>query len=112
MINGNYAGPERRRRRVYVTQNHEYHCLDGVCIAVRDVETEAFLPKHTAVGKTVSSALRLGANGIESISPPDEAHPGERIHFANGIDDPRDVLTSPLRTIERPTREVIAQYAH
>jgi hypothetical protein len=111
MMNPNYSGPERRRRRVYVTQNHEYHCLDGVCIAVRDVHTAAFLPRHAAVGKPVSSSLRLGSNGIETISPPERAQPGERIHFAEGVDDPRDVLTSPLQRVERPDRDVIASYA-
>ncbi|MFO0673294.1 MAG: hypothetical protein U0235_27385 [Polyangiaceae bacterium] len=28
-------GPDRRRHRVYVTKNTEYHFRDGFCVAVR-----------------------------------------------------------------------------
>ena len=104
-----YSGPERRRRRVYVTKNHEYHCLDGICIAVRDIRTAAFLRKHPAVGKEASAGLRLNEGGIETISPAEQARPGEHVHFVAGVDDPRDVLTSPIERMERPGREVVAE---
>jgi hypothetical protein len=105
-----YSGPDRRRRRVYVTQNHEYHCKDGVCLAVRDLRTGAFLRTHRALGKKASAAVTLANGGISSIAAPDEARPGERLHFVSGPDDQRDVLTSPITSIERPPREVVAQY--
>jgi hypothetical protein len=105
-----YSGPDRRRRRVYVTENHEYHCKDGICVAVREVGTGEFIAS-TAVGKQVSAVVRFRRNGgIESIGVPDEAKPGERMHFANSIEDSRDVLTGPLQSIERPEREVLARY--
>ena len=106
-----YEGPERRRRRCYVTQNHEYHCRDGVCVAVRDIRTGEFLPDHHAIGKKASAAVRLSNEGIQSIAMPEDAKPGERIHFASGLGDRRDVLTSPLRCVERPPREIVRQYA-
>ena len=31
-----FSGPDRRRHRVYVTKNTEYHFRDGFCVAVRD----------------------------------------------------------------------------
>ena len=34
-----YSGPDRRKRRMYVTHNTEYHLHDGVCVAVRDKHT-------------------------------------------------------------------------
>lgn len=105
-----YQGPDRRRRRVYVTQNHEYHCKDGICVAVRDTRTGVFVPKHPAVGKTVTSALVFKGGGIESIAPPEAATPGQRIHFAEDAEDRRDVLTSALKAVERPPREIVAQY--
>jgi hypothetical protein len=105
-----YSGPDRRKRRVYVTQNHEYHCKDGICLAVRDVKTGVFLPKHPAVGKTVTGALVLRGGGIESIAPPEDAVPGQRVHFAEDVDDRRDILTSSLKSVERPARDVVAQY--
>jgi hypothetical protein len=108
--NPEYKGPDRRRRRVYVTQNHEYHCKDGICVAVRDTQTGAFVPRHPAVGKTVTSALVFKGGGLASVAPPHEAAPGQRLHFAQDAEDRRDVLTSALKTVERPPREVVAQY--
>ena len=105
-----YSGPDRRRRRVYVTQNHEYHCKDGVCLAVRDRISGAFLKTHRAIGKRASAAVTLANGGISSIAMPEEARPGERMHFVSGPEDPKDVLTSPLRSIERPARELVEQY--
>ncbi|HEY2517822.1 MAG TPA: hypothetical protein VGI39_43430 [Polyangiaceae bacterium] len=106
-----YSGPERRRRRVYVTQNHEYHCQDGVCVAVRDRGSRELSRVHPAVGKRMVGAVVLnGAGGIASIAAPEDAAPGQRVHFAVGTDDRNDVLTSSLRSIERPARDVVAQY--
>ena len=105
-----YSGPDRRRRYVYVTKNHEYHCLDGICIAVRDLYTEEFVREHAAIGKQVSAGVRMNNGVIESISPPERVSPGERMHFVEGVDDPRDVLTSPLHKVARPPRETVAEY--
>jgi hypothetical protein len=106
-----YSGPERRRHRVYVTQHHEYHCKDGVCVAVRDVHTGAFLPGHAAIGRVACGAIRLRPDGgIASILPPENALPGVRMHFALNADDRRDVLTSALREVGRPPRDVVATY--
>jgi hypothetical protein len=105
-----YQGPERRRRRVYVTQHHEYHCKDGICVAVRDIETGAFVANHTALGRKVSGSIRLSENGIASFSPPESPQPGERVHFSYDADDRRDVLTSALKSVERPPREIVAIY--
>jgi hypothetical protein len=106
-----YSGPERRTRRVYVTKNHEYHTKDGVCVAVRDTRTGEFLGRHSALGKKVTGAVVLSESGIESISPPEAATLGQRIHFAVDVDDRRDVLTSSVTAIERPPREVVAKYS-
>jgi hypothetical protein len=106
-----YSGPERRRRRVYVTQNREYHCKDGVCVAVRDARSREFVPRHLAVGKTMTGAFVLTTGGgIESISLPENAIPGQRAHFSTDAEDRNDVVTSSLRSIERPSREVVAEY--
>ncbi len=106
-----YSGPERRRHRVYVTRHHEYHCKDGICVAVRDVTTGAFLPTHAALGRQASGAVRLRSDGcIESIAPPETAEPGERMHFAFDADDRNDVLTSSLREVGRPPRDVVRMY--
>ena len=105
-----YQGPDRRRRRVYVTQNHEYHCKDGICVAVRDIRSGAFVPKHPAVGKKVTGGLFFQRGGLASVAPPDKAIPGQRMHFAVDAEDRMDVLTSALKAVERPPRDVVALY--
>src|SRR5258706_11612070 len=110
VISHNYSGPERRSHRVFVTHNHEYHCRDGLCVAVRDTSTGEFLSGHTALGKKMSAAVKLNDNGIETISLPDDAHVGERLHFSSPPDDQHDVLTSPVEAIVRPPKEVVERY--
>jgi hypothetical protein len=106
-----YSGPERRKRSVYVTQNHEYHCKDGVCVAVRDTRTGDFVLAHMALGKTVTGAFVLRAGrGIGSMFLPENVAPGQRVHFSIDAQDPSAVTTSSLKSIERPPREIVAQY--
>lgn len=101
-----YEGPERRRHRVYVTRNTEYHFRDGFCVAVRDRRTGDFLHGHLALRRRIHGGLRFYLNG--AIMPnPGEPEVGEAIYFeANG----RDLVTSPLEKIERPVREVVSAY--
>jgi len=61
--NQEYGGPDRRRHRVYVTKNTEYHFKDGFCIAVRDRRTGDFLQGHLALRRRVHGGLRFYLNG-------------------------------------------------
>src|SRR5436190_16014015 len=90
-----YAGPERRRHRVFVTRNSEYHTRDGVCVAVRDLRTGRFIEHHMAIGKQVSSGIRFNdEGGIASISPPGDAHVGEQLCLTTGERDlEKEVIT-------------------
>ena len=101
-----YPGPERRRRRVYVTRNTEYHVEDGTCVAVRDRRTREFMDGHLALERRVEGALKFFRNG--SIAPnPGEPQPGESLYFAR---DGRDLVTSPLEAVERPDKATADGY--
>jgi len=101
-----YGGPERRRHRVFVTRNTEYHFRDGFCIAVRDRKTGGFLQGHLALHRRVQGGLKFFLNG--GISPnAGDPRPGESLYFTN---DGRDLVTSPLESIERPRRELVEAY--
>jgi hypothetical protein len=103
---GAYGGPERRRHRVYVTRNTEYHFRDGFCVAVRDRRTGEFLHGHLALQRRVQGGLRFFLNG--SIAPnPGEPRLGESLFFSS---DGRDLVTSPLESVERPHRELVDAY--
>ena len=106
-----YQGPERRRNRVFVTLNSEYHCRDGVCVAVVDRHTDEPERDHSAIGRRLTGSLRFDRDRISATSPPETPHEGEQLCFSSGDrDDPHDLVTSTLVRIERPLREVVARY--
>ncbi len=98
--------PERRRHRVYVTHNTEYHIRDRRCVAVRDRRTGEFLQGHLAIDRSIAGGLKFFMNG--GIAPNlGEPRPGESLYFAS---EGRDLVTSPLESVERPSREVVLEY--
>ena len=100
------TGPERRRHRVYVTKNTEYHFRDGFCVAVRDRRSGDFLHGHLALQRRVHGGLKFFPNG--AIAPnAGDPRPGESLYFAA---DGRDLVTSPLESVERPPRELVEAY--
>jgi len=102
----NFKGAERRRHRVYVTRNTEYHFKDGFCVAVRDRRTGEFLESHLALRRRVHGGIRFYLNG--GIQPNlGEPQPGEALYFESGG---HDLVTSPLLSVERPSREVVKGY--
>jgi hypothetical protein len=115
-----YKGPERRRHRVFVTRNTEYHFRDGFCIAVRDRRTGDFLEGHLALHRRVNGGLRFFPNG--GIWPNGgDPQPGESLYFAGdgrdretAAEEPtprsRELVTSPLESVERPSRELVEAY--
>ena len=101
-----YGGKERRRHRVYVTKNTEYHFRDGFCVAVRDRRTGEFLPGHLALRRRIHGGLKFFLNG--AIQPnPGEPQPGEALFFAT---EGRDLVTSPLEKVERPAKSITQNY--
>ncbi len=106
---------ERRRHRVYVTRHLEYHTRDGVCVAVKDRMTGAWLRGHVAVdrgivGTTPIGGDRVGARGGDATTPGPEANPPSG-PFALCFADPRVRLVSArIDAIVRPPREEVERY--
>jgi len=101
-----FAGPDRRRHRVYVTKNTEYHFRDGFCVAVRDRRTGDFLPGHLALRRRVNGGLRFFRNGA-IVPNPGEPILGEAMYFTY---DGRDLITSPLERVGRPEKAMVKAY--
>ena len=101
-----YLGKERRIHRVFVTRNSEYHVRRNVCVGVRDRRTGEWLSGHVALRSTVSGGLKFHDNGAISAS---EGLPtvGESLFF---IAAGRDLITSPVLTIERPQLKTVQGY--
>jgi hypothetical protein len=103
---GNPPGHERRRHRVYVTRNTEYHFRDGFCVAVRDRRTGEFRQSHLALRRRIQGGIKFYMNG--GIQPNiGEPRTGEALYFESGG---HDLVTSPLLAVERPSREVVQGY--
>lgn len=98
--------PERRRHRVYVTRNTEYHFRDGFCVAVRDRRSGDFLPGHLAIKRRLHGGLKFFPNGA-IVPNPGDPRPGEALYFAT---DGRDLVTSPLERVERPIKVLVEAY--
>jgi hypothetical protein len=110
---GNYAGPERRRHRVFVTHNSQYHCLDGVCVAVLSKRTGDFVKGHAALGRRITGGVTFDPHGaIASTSGPEAARIGDQLCFSmpGPLQSPEIVITSPVRSVERPLKDTVLNY--
>jgi hypothetical protein len=98
-----FQGPERRRHKLYVTKNTEYHVRDGIVVAVRERGQEDWDVKHSAVGLAICGRIESGTYAPIEGDPT----PGDRLYLAAGDDD---VVTSTVIAVERPAREAVASY--
>ena len=106
-----YQGTERRKHRVYVTRNTEYHVRDGVCVAVRDRKSRAFRAAHIALNLRVEGGVRIYANGamIPNVENPVE---GDAIFFTHvGPEgEVKQIVTSRVEKVDRPVKTIVALY--
>ncbi|MGC4089741.1 MAG: hypothetical protein QM756_18020 [Polyangiaceae bacterium] len=101
-----YGGPERRRHRVYVTRNTEYHFRDDFCVGVKDLRTGSWLPGHLAVRRKLSCGLRVNRNGT-ALPTFEQPRVGESLYFG---EEERELITSALTAVRRPDRQTIGGY--
>ena len=97
---------ERRIHKVFVTRNTEYHMRKDVCVAVRDRRSGEWLGGHLAIRQRIHGGLRFTRAGgiLPNVGAPSI---GESIFFhARG----RDLVTSPVLSIERPERKIVTIY--
>jgi len=101
-----YTGPERRRRKVYLTRNTEYHFLDSVCVAVRHRDSGQWRIAHIALRRTLSGCVRFSSTGEPQPkpAPPDV---GDALFFAT---EGADVITSALTAVGRPLPQTVDSY--
>jgi hypothetical protein len=100
------ARRDRRRHRMYVTKNTEYHFRDEVCIAVRDRRVQRWLLTHQVLSRTLSGSVRFRANG-DAYPTLEMPEVGDALFFGAGGPD---VVTSAVAAIDRPAKEVVQDY--
>lgn len=101
-----FNGRDRRFHKVFVTRNTEYHVRRGLCVAVKDRRSGEWLRSHLALRNRVHGGIRFHRNG--GIQPnTGTPRVGESLFFhAAG----RDLVTSPVLSVERPPRATIRHY--
>ncbi|WP_437554354.1 hypothetical protein WME95_21695 [Sorangium sp. So ce327] len=106
-----YTGTERRKHRVFITRNTEYHVRDDICVAVRDRAARKFRPAHLALHLKLQGAVRINPNGVV-IPEPQNARVGSPIYFTQMDHDgmERQIVTSRVEAIERPEKATVLQY--
>jgi hypothetical protein len=106
-----YKGSDRRRHRVYVTRNTEYHLRDGVCVAVRDRRSRAFRAAHIALNLRMEGGVRIYPSGamIPNVVAPEA---GDAIFFVRQDPDGelKQIVTSRVERVDRPAKNIVALY--
>ena len=106
-----YQGAERRRHRVIVTRNTEYHLRDDVCVAVRDRKSKRWAEGHLAVELKIEGGVRFFDNGavVPSLEDP---QPGDAMYFTYQCEGQlRQLITSRIEAVERPSKKEVLTYA-
>jgi len=105
-----YEGPDRRRHRLIVTRNTEYHLRGDTVVAVRDRQSKRWCEGHLALSLRVEGGVRFFDNGavVPSLEDP---QPGDAMYFTyeNDTGHARQLITSRIEAVERtPKRDVLA----
>ncbi len=103
-----YRGADRRRHKVYVTHNTEYHTRDQVCVAVMDRRTGQFVPNHKALGHKMTGSLHTPKFSGD-FPFRNDPEPGDQVVFDNGMK--HHVITSELERVTRPPPQVVKLYS-
>ena len=100
-----YQGQERRKHRMFVTRNTEYHFRERTCVAVRDRRTGQWLSAHLALNRILSGGIRFSiGTRLPSLGEPDV---GDALYFG---EDGQELVTSLLCSIDRPDKELVSGY--
>ncbi|MEM6786646.1 MAG: hypothetical protein AAF715_03925 [Myxococcota bacterium] len=88
--------------------------MDHVCVAVRDLESGAWVEPHQALRRRLEGGVRVFPNGVAvpSLRPPEVGSPMFFSSPEERDDDPepRDVITSKLQSVDRPHRRDLIKY--
>jgi hypothetical protein len=99
---------EKRRHRMYVTRNTEYHLKDDICVAVRKTTTGDWLMQGKALGaRLVGTVTNIPCkcNRFTTTLFPEI---GDNLLLLSAAG--QDIVTTRVRSIERPPKKALKYY--
>jgi len=97
---------ERRRHKMFVTKNTEYHLKDDTCVGVRKRDSGMWLKNSKALkARLIGSIENFSDVKIAKGGPPKI---GGNLLFIN--EDGEDIITTSVKGIERPPKEAVQNY--
>ena len=97
---------DRRRHKMFVTENTEYHLKENICVGIRSLRSGEWITKAKALNARLIGGIR---SIVEvKLAAPSFPQIGESLLFMT--DDGEDVVTTKLMDIRRPPREALEFY--
>jgi hypothetical protein len=97
---------DRRRHRVYLTKNTEYHTRDNRCVAIRDRATRLWIWEHKALWARVLGGVSFLNGGIRPTAGVPNIGESLYLHRTDG----EDLITSQLEDVGRPEPHIVDIY--
>jgi hypothetical protein len=99
---------EKRKHRMFVTRNTEYHLKNGTCVGIRSRSTGDWLMHARALGArligTISSHDKKNAKPVTWLLP--EVGDNLILLSSTGV----DIVTTKVRGIHRPPIQALKYY--
>ena len=95
----------RRGKQVFMTRNTEYHCINGVCIAVHDRRTGRWVDDHPALDVRAVGGIEDGDDGRIHFREPEVGKP--LVFYPKGI---RGIVTSRVLLILGSRKETLPNF--
>ena len=99
---------EKRKHKVYITRNTEYHLRDNVCVGVRNRRTGDWILVTAAIGATLVGGLHQTPQKEVTFADYPWVMVGDSLLFLSLRGT--DVLTTKVEQVQRPCKEVLRFY--
>jgi len=99
---------EKRRHKLYVTKNTEYHVKDNVCVGIRNRATGDWIMVSRAIGAVLIGGLHQAGEHEVNFSSYPWLEKGDCLLFIT--DGGHDIVTTRVEQVDRPSRQSIRYY--
>jgi hypothetical protein len=99
---------EKRRHKMYVTRNTEYHVKDDVCVGIRNVRNGDWILQSKVLGAKLIAALSALPQTAKRVSEFIRPKEGDNLVFLSMTGE--DIVTTKIREVSRPPKHVIQYY--